>query len=257
MSKDTKHSTNKYLNRLVPYMWPWSHPFGDKYQGLVQWFYSRKFSVSYLIIIWVILAILGFAPRRNCDAGPWEIVFQCNWTMWMIEYKTNFWHFMGTSLTTAWFHNDFVHILFVTIFGFMFPVQSFEAQHGTRGTAFIFFFTYILIGLFNGSLFNFLIEYFPDVHFVAHGFSRAWMGGSVGIFALIGGLSYFSKRKWFLYSLVFGFELFNHFVLGNNIYISFIHITSSSFGWIQCWIWEGLRNSGWSVFSKQAKLEGA
>lgn len=203
---------------------------------------SRKFSISYLVIAWILISILGFAARRNCDTGPWQIVFQCHWSMWMIEFKNNFWHFLGTCLTTAWFHNDFVHILFVTIFGFMFPVQSFEAQHGTRLTAFVFFFTYVLVGLFTGSLFNFLITEWPDVHLFAHGFTRAWMGGSVGIFALIGGLSYFSSKKWFLYTLVFAFEVFNHFVLGNNVYISFIHVISSSFGWMQCWIWQMIKN---------------
>ena len=223
-------------------MWPWSHPTGAQYD-LRGWLFSRKFSVTYLVIIWIILGVLGFAARRNCDTGPWQIVFQCNWTMWMIEYKTNFWHFLGTSLTTAWFHNDFVHILFVTLFGFLFPVQSFETQHGTKLTVFVYFFTYILIGLFNGSLFNYLVVEWPDVHLFSHAFSRAWMGGSVGIFGIIGGLSYFSGKKWFLYSLVFFFEVFNHFVLGNNVYISFIHITSTTFGWLQCWIWDWWQSS--------------
>ena len=231
-----KESADKNL-----YLWPRSNPSGGSYSSWSKWFDSRKFSISYILIIWVILAILGFAARRNCDTGPWQIVFQCNWTMWMIEYKTDFWHFMATSLTTAWFHNDFVHILFVTLFGFLFPVQSFEAQHGTRMTVFVFFFSYILIGLFMGSVFNFLIIHFPDVELVSHGFTRAWMGGSVGIFALIGGLSYFSGKKWFLYSLVFVFELCNHFFLGNNVYISFIHIMSGTFGWLQCWAWETLK----------------
>ncbi|MEQ9467046.1 MAG: hypothetical protein RLN88_06505, partial [Ekhidna sp.] len=48
----------------------------------------------------------------------------------------------------------------------------------------------------------------PEVDLFSRAFSRAWMGGSVGIFALMGGLSYFSSRKWFIYGLVFVFELF-------------------------------------------------
>lgn len=219
-------------------MWPWSHPTGASYNSFWEWLKSRKFSIFYLVAIWIVFAVLGFAARRNCDTGPWQIVLQCNWSMWMAEYKTNFWHFMATSLTAPWFHNDFVHILFVVLFGFLFPVQSFEAQHGTKATMIIYFLSYIFIAIFNGWLFNTLITYWPDVKLFSHGFTRAWMGGSVGIFALIGGLSYLSSKKWFIYCLVFAFELFNHFILGNNIYISFIHVTSTSFGWVICWIWD-------------------
>ena len=236
MSK-LQSSQNIFSKKWVPYMLPWSHPEGKKYESFGAWLKSRKFSVFYLVAIWVIIATLGFAQRRNCDTGPWQVVLQCDWTMWMIEFKTNFWHYLGTSFTTAWLHNDFVHILFVTIFGFFFPVQSFEAQYGTKPTVFIFFFSYLLIAIFNGALFNLSIEQWPDVKLITHGFSRGWMGGSVGIFALMGGLSFFSGKRWFLYSLVFVFETFNHFVLGNNVYISFIHITSASFGYIICWVW--------------------
>ncbi|MEQ9467190.1 MAG: hypothetical protein RLN88_07225, partial [Ekhidna sp.] len=96
----------------------------------------------------------------------------------------------------------------------------------------------------------------PEVDLFSRAFSRAWMGGSVGIFALMGGLSYFSSRKWFIYGLVFVFELFNYFILGNNIYISFIHITSASFGWIMCFIWDWYRNSRFSMKDKH-QLESA
>ena len=219
-------------------MWPWSHPNGGKYGSFRDWFKSRKFSILYLVIAWLVLAFLGFAPKRNCDGVSWQAMFQCDWSMWIGEYKTNFWHFAATSFTAPWFHNDFVHILFVTIFGFLFPVQSFEAQHGTKATVIIYFVSFIFIVLFNGWLFNTLVYYWPDEKLFSHAFTRGWMGGSVGIFALMGGLSYFSGKKWFIYSLIFGFELFNYFVIGNNVYISFIHITSGSFGWLTCWAWQ-------------------
>lgn len=243
MSKQLQGGNN-YRKYWVPYMWPWSHPQGQSYKSLKEWLISRKFSVFYLITIWVVLSILGFAPRRNCDTGPWQAVLQCDWSMWMAEFKTDFWHFMATSMTIPWIHNDFVHILFVTIFGFMFPVQSFEAQYGTKPTVYIYFTSYVFIALFMGSLFNSLIYYWPDEPLFNKAFTRAWMGGSVGIFALMGGLSYLSGKKWFLYSMVFVFEVFNHLVLGNNVYISFIHIVSASYGFVFCWVWfrKSLRN---------------
>ncbi|WP_420317664.1 rhomboid family intramembrane serine protease [Ekhidna sp.] len=228
----------KYAQRFIPYMWPWSHPDGIKYPNFWSWVMSRKFSLFYTLTIWVLLGILGYAARRNCDEGPWQIVFQCDWSVWMGEYKTNFWHFLGTSFTAPWFHNDLPHLLFVTFFGFFFPVQSFEAQHGTKATITIYFLSYVFVLLFVGWLFNTLLIYWPDVHGISYPFTRAWMGGSVGIFALIGGLSYFSKKKWFTLSLVLVFELINHFIIGMNYYISLYHICASLFGWFSCWIWE-------------------
>lgn len=160
----------------------------------------------------------------------------------MAQFEVDFWHFMATSLTTLWFHNDMVHVLFVILFGFLFPVQSFESQHGTLKTMVVYFFTYICIGLFMGSVWNYLIDVFPDNEFIIKGFTRAWMGGSVGVFGLIAALGYYSRKKWFMYSMIFTFEVFNHIVLGNNLYISYIHIMSGTFGWITIWIWDMIEN---------------
>ena len=241
---DRKHpESNKFLNRLVPYMWPWSNPNGGFYPSIKSWLWSRKFSLFYVLAILSINLIFGFAPRKNCWEGEWHVVFQCNWMMWMGEFRANFWHFIATSFTTIWFHNDFVHILFVIIFGFAFPVQSFEAQHGTKKTIVIYFASYLLIGLFMGSLFSVLLDIWPNEPLVQEGFARAWMGGSVGIFALIAALGYYSKKnRLFMFFLVFVFELINHFLLGNNVYISFIHISSATFGLLIIWVWDKLEN---------------
>ncbi|MGL1888228.1 MAG: rhomboid family intramembrane serine protease [Reichenbachiella sp.] len=251
MGQESEGKVRKYNNRWVPYQWPWKDMYGKNYTSLKAWVLSRKFSIGYLLIVWALLAVLGFAPRRNCD-GPWEVQFMCYMTMWMLEFKTNFWHFIVTCFTTAWFHNDFVHILFVTIFGFLFPVQSFEEQFGTKSTIKIYFASYLFIGLFTGSLFNFLMMFdsINETYFVANGFTRAWMGGSVGVFAIIGALSYFSSKKWFLWGMVFVFETFNHLVLGNNVHISFIHISCTSFGLAYCWVWDKYFNKGLSIYAK-------
>ncbi|PIB37278.1 hypothetical protein BFP72_18615 [Reichenbachiella sp. 5M10] len=225
----------KYNKHWVPYQWPWTDKYGNKMTSMKEWLWSRKFSIVYLIIVWILLGVFGFAARRHCD-GPWEIQFMCEMTMWMGHFTERFGHFMMTCFTTAWFHNDIQHILFVMIFGFFFPVQSYEAQHGTWNTIKIYFASYLFIGLYTGSLFNILLYYFPEAEFVTSGFSRTWMGGSVGIFAIIGGLSYHSSKKWFLWSLVFVFEIFNMSVLGNNAHISFIHISCATFGWVYSWV---------------------
>ncbi|MCV9388598.1 rhomboid family intramembrane serine protease [Reichenbachiella ulvae] len=227
----------KYNKRWVPYQWPWTDKYGNNITSIKEWLISRKFTVSYLVIAWTILAIFGYAARRNCD-GPWEIQFMCEMTMWMEQFRTDFWHFLMTCFTTAWFHNDPQHIWFVTLFGFLFPVQSFEEQHGTWNTIKLYFASYLFIGLYTGSLFNFLQLYWPDTHFVSNGFNRTWMGGSVGIFAIIGSLSYFSSKKWFLWAMVTVFEVFNMTVIGNNVHISFIHISCASFGWVYSWVWD-------------------
>jgi len=231
----TARKETDYRNNLVSYQWPWTDVHGRR-MSFKAWFWSRKFSILYLVVIWGIVAILGFGSTRNCHS-TWQLAFQCEQAIWMIEYKTAFGSFVQSFFTTPFFHNGIDHILFVMLFGIVMPVQSFEVQQGTKLTFGIFMLTYAMIGLFNGWLINFGNLHWPDVPFFVDGFERNWMGGSVGFYGIIGALSYTSRKKWVLMVLVLVFESFNRFVLGINPFIPFIHITSATFGFIQCWIW--------------------
>lgn len=237
MSNKKKEDQVKYdyRNNLVPYQWPWKDQFGQ-HMSFVAWVWSRKFSIVYLMIIWSIVGILDYASTRNCHS-TWQLSFQCSQAFWIIEYKTDFWSYFLSFFTTGFFHNGLDHILFVTLFGIAMPVQSFEAQNGSRLTLVIFFITYVMIGFFNGWFIHTGLELWPYEPFFIEGFERNWMGGSVGFYGIIGALSYTSRKKWFLLLMVVAFAAFNRFVLGINPFIPFIHITSAIFGFFQCWLW--------------------
>lgn len=231
--KDNINSSRRTRDQLVPYQWPWTDEFGRKLSlGQVLW--TRKFSIAFLAITWGIVSILGFASTRNCDT--WQLAFACDRAIWMIELKTAPWEFIKSWYTAPFFHNGLDHLLFVTIFGMLMPVQSFEVQYGSKATIYIFLITYTFIGLFNGLFFNWGIAMWPDVEFFQFGFERSWMGGSVGFYGVIGALSFLGKKKWLMILLVICFEMINHFGLGIAIHISFIHMLSSIIGFVSGWL---------------------
>lgn len=219
--------------QLIPYQWFWTNTFGEP-MGFVEWLKSRPFTLIYLVIVWSIIGALGFASTRNCD-GTWQLAFACDRAIWLGKMMTEPVNYVFSWFTTPFFHNGLDHILFVSIFGFLMPVQSFEVQHGPKATTIVFFVSYIVIGIFFGSLFNFGITYWPESEFFQFGFERNWMGGSVGFYALIGALSYTSQKQWFLALLVVAFETLNLTVIGIDIHISFVHAISFSSGFITCW----------------------
>lgn len=228
------HKKKHTGEQLIPYQWFWTNVYGER-MGFVEWVKSRPFTLVYLAIVWSIIAALGFASTRNCDE-TWQLAFACDRAIWMVKMVTEPLNYVISWFTAPFFHNGLDHILFVTIFGFMMPVQSFEVQHGTKATAIIFFISYIFVGVFFGAMFNIGIAYWPDVHFFQFGFERNWMGGSVGFYALIGALAYASRKPWVLLGLIAAFETINLAVIGIDVHISLIHVMSATSGFITCMI---------------------
>lgn len=228
--KERKHTNQQ----LIPYQWFWTNVYGER-MGFIEWLKSRPFTVLYLAIVWSIVGILGFASTRNCEE-TWQLAFACDRAIWMIKFVTEPLNYVMSWFTAPFFHNGFDHILFVTIFGFLMPVQSFEVQYGSKSTAIIFFVSYIFVGIFFGAFFNTGIAYWPESEFFQFGFVRNWMGGSVGFYALIGALAYTSRKQWFLLMLVVCFEIINLTVIGIDVHISFIHVMSLTSGFLTCLI---------------------
>lgn len=231
--EENKQATKKKhtSEQLIPYQWFWTNTYGER-MGFVEWIKSRPFSILYLAVIWTIIGILGFASTRNCDT--WQQMIACDRAIYMIKMVTHPLEYVMSWFTAPYFHNGLDHILFVTIFGFMMPVQSFEVQYGTRSTIIIFIISYVVVGVFFGSLFNVGIAYWPKVEFFQFGFERSWMGGSVGFYAVIGALAHTSRKQWFLLLLIGCFEILNLAVIGIDVHISFIHVISATSGFLTC-----------------------
>ncbi|WP_420580006.1 hypothetical protein [Reichenbachiella sp.] len=235
MEENNKASRKKHTNQqLIPYQWFWTNVYGER-MGFGAWAKSRPFTIAYLIIVWSIIGILGFASTRNCEE-TWQLAFACDRAIWMIKIVTEPLNYVMSWFTAPFFHNGLDHILFVSIFGFLMPVQSFEVQNGTKSTVIIFFVSYIFVGLFFGAFFNIGVGYWPDSEFFQFGFVRNWMGGSVGFYALIGALAYTSRKQWFLLVLIACFEVINLTVIGIDVHISFIHVMSATSGFLTCMI---------------------
>ncbi|MEO9964576.1 MAG: hypothetical protein ABJF11_02235 [Reichenbachiella sp.] len=209
-------------------LWPWSIP-GHKKASLKGVLWSRKYSSFYLMISWTLVALFGFASNRDCDTS-WQLSLLCDQAIWLIKLKTEPLTFMQSLITSAWIHNGLEHLLFVTFFGVILIVQSFEAHYGTRRTVLIFFASHTLIGITYALIFNIGLTWWPDSTFIGYGFERNWMGGSVGFFALIGAFSVLHQKGWILFITAAAFELINHFVLGTSIHISMIHLLCLLYG---------------------------
>lgn len=235
MEESKQGHKKKHTNQqLIPYQWFWTNAYGEK-MSFGEWVKSRAFTISYLAIIWTIIGILGFASTRNCD-GTWQLAFACDRAIWMVKMVTEPLNYALSWFTAPFFHNGLDHILFVSIFGFLMPVQSFEVQYGTKSTSMVFFVSYVFVGIFFGTFFNVGLAYWPDVEFFQFGFERNWMGGSVGFYAVIGALAYTSRKQWFLLLLIACFEVINLTVIGIDVHISFIHVMSATSGFLTCMI---------------------
>lgn len=222
-------------DRWFPYQWPWTDKY-DRLMNLKDWFLSRKFTIIYLSVIWIISLTLGFGSTLRC-AESWQLSFICEHVMWMIQFRTDIGAFVMSFFTAPYFHNGVDHIWFVTLFGFLLTVQAFETQHGSWAAFIYFTTTYIFIGLLTGPMFNIGLEMWPDSHFFYYAFERNWMGGSAGAFAMMGGLTYFSGKRWAIPSVIIAFEILNFTVIGNNVYISFIHSSAAVWGYFISYIW--------------------
>ena len=232
MKEAYQQKRKRTQDQLIPYQWFWTNTDGNR-MGIFEWIKSRPFTICYLVTIWSIIGILGFSSTRDCDQ-TWQLAFACDRAIWMIKMITEPLNYILSWFTAPFFHNGLDHILFVTIFGFLLPVQSFEVQYGAKPTAIIFFAAYVFVGIFFGIFFNVGIAFWPDVEFFSFGFTRNWMGGSVGFYALIGALAYTSQRQWVLPLLIVCFEILNLTVIKIDVHISFIHVMSATSGFLTC-----------------------
>lgn len=237
-----------YNHKLLPFCLPWTveEASGPKGRAILR---SRKFSAFYLLVIWFLPAVFGFASNYDCNSS-WQLSFLCDQAVWPGKLVTDTFVFIKSLFTSIWIHNGILHLLFVTIIGFLLIVQSFEMQFGWRRTIIIFFATHIIISFVFVIVFSTGKTYWPTEDFFVFGFERNWMGGSVGFYGILGALAFANKRPWFLALVVVGFESVNHFILGTSIHIGLIHISSFSFGVLLHYLLEILPNSAMSRSAK-------
>ncbi|MEP0985886.1 hypothetical protein [Ekhidna sp.] len=224
------HQKEIKKGKVFPFVWPWKSAEGQSL-GAIGTIKSRIFSVSYLLIIWSIVGVLGFASTRNCE-GTWQLAFQCEYAFWAKHLTSSPLIYFRNSLTTLFFHNGLDHLLFVSVLGILIIIQSHEAHYGHKATLLIFMSAYALVAPVLGSFYVIGLNLYPDSWFFQFAFERNWMGGSLGMFQVYGALANRSRKPHIMLGLPIVFETFNLTVLEIDPHISIMHLTSTFSGYL-------------------------
>ena len=227
----------KYNTKLpiIPLLLPWNDSNG-KVLNLFEIYYSRFFTIHFLIVIWLIWFFLGeMSTTNDCITSNQKI--GCSVAIWH-NNLINPVNYMFSFFTAPFFYNSTQHITFTT-FSFLVFVQSFEAKVGTIPTIIIFFSTIISIGIVGGITANLGSIIFPEVEIFSYMLERSWMGASSGFMGIIGAMGHLSKFKPILPSIVILFELWNLIINGISLSISITHVISCLFGYL---IWDLIHN---------------
>ncbi|HIH82876.1 MAG TPA: rhomboid family intramembrane serine protease [Candidatus Thalassarchaeaceae archaeon] len=147
--------------------------------------------------------------------------------------------YVVTLFTSIWFHNGTDHILLVTVVVVIF-LQTAEVRIGTKRAMIAMFSVQVIVALIM-TLYLYTGDYFnPEDGWYNHGIhNRNYMGGSVGLFGVVGVL--FSQIKRPIVGALFysGFEFWNaHIYHGASMYVVLGHVTAFTLGFIlgQYWL---------------------
>jgi len=228
------------VNRPVwPMVWPWQ----DGQGKTMHWreaLSSRKFSISYLLFVGALFAMFGLGSR-HC-VTPSE-AFICDFTLWpnnLIDAP----HLYVVSLfTSIWFHNSSDHILLVIVLLVIF-LQSAEVRIGTKRAMIALFSVHFLVALIITLYLHLGLHFNPGDEWLDFGLNgRNYMGGSVGLFGVVGVL--FSQIERPVAGALFysGFEYWNAFIYqGASMYVILGHVTAFTLGFILGQYWLRLDN---------------
>ncbi|MDP6640319.1 MAG: hypothetical protein QF817_04545 [Candidatus Poseidoniaceae archaeon] len=209
-------------------LWPWQDENCSNLR-FKPWLMTRGFTISFLSISWLTIIFLGFGSSWNCSES-WQNEIICSSAIYANEIFTQPHEFIFSWFSAVWFTNGLDHIIYVTV-GFLIFVQSYECRMGTGKTIFLFFSgtavaaTVVSIGI------NYGYAAFPLDEMFITGMSRNWMGGSVGMFAIMGALLHCSRRPLLLLIPIILFEIWN-----GQTNISFLtssgHMVAITYGYV-------------------------
>lgn len=228
------HLNNTRRNNWL-FVQPW-RGINNERIPLIEVVKSRRFSLGYLLVIWSIIGLLGFASTVDCES-TWQYALQCEYSFWIKYLVDKPLIFIRNLFTTPFIHNGIDHILFVSVLGIIVIVQSHELLFGSKKTALIFFSSYFTVAPFFAIIYNIGIEIYSDSEFLNHVIGRSWVGGSIGMFQVYGSLATKARRPLIMLSIPVLFESFNLTVIGIHPQISIMHIMSCFVGFaLSLWL---------------------
>ena len=221
----------------LPWTWPWCAVDGRPLRPL-ELLLSRKFSILYLAVIWVLW--LGLVPGGKFDCIEFGGRLGCVGGLWPEEIISKPLKFLFSLVVAPWFHHDGgEHIFFVTCFGFMIFVQSFEVREGSVKTFLIFFTSIAFAGILVALAMNMGDMLWPDNEIINQGMGRSWIGGSAGFFGIIGASAHQSNSRWLVILIAVIFETWNYYTHGISTFTSVAHMMSMAYGFLIWGWWTG------------------
>ena len=218
-----------------PMIWPWSDGKGNR----MHWrdvLNSRRFSVTYLLIIALLFALFGLGSR-TCPISSDAVI--CDFVMRPYNLFEAPHVFVLTLFSSFWFHNNPDHILLTAALIVVF-LQTAEIRIGTKRAMIAVFGIHALVVVIM-TLYLYAGDYLnPGTDWYEFGLrGRNYMGGSVGLFGVSGVLFSQIKRPIAGALFYFGFEFWNAYIYeGAALYVSMGHVTAFTLGFVlgRCWL---------------------
>ena len=216
-------------------IWPWSDGKGNR----MHWrdvLNSRRFSVTYLLIIALLFAFFGLGSR-TCPIPSDAVI--CDFVMRPYNLFEAPHVFVFTLFSSFWFHNNPDHILLTAALIVVF-LQTAEIRIGTKRAMIAVFGIHALVVVIM-TLYLYAGDYLnPGTDWYEFGLrGRNYMGGSVGLFGVSGVLFSQIKRPVAGALFYFGFEFWNAYIYeGAALYVSMGHVTAFTLGFVlgRCWL---------------------
>lgn len=210
-------------------IWPWSDGKGNR----MHWrdaLNSRRFSVTYLLIIALLFALFGLGSR-TCPIPSDAVI--CDFVMRPYNLFEAPHVFVFTLFSSFWFHNNPDHIL-LTAALILVVLQTAEVRIGAKRTVIAVFGIHALVVVIM-TLYLYVGDYLnPETDWYEFGLrGRNYMGGSVGLFGVSGVLFSQIKRPIAGALFYFGFEFWNAYIYeGAALYVSMGHVAAFAFGFM-------------------------
>ena len=197
---------------------------------------SRRFSVTYLLIIALLFALFGLGSR-TCPIPSDAVI--CDFVMRPYNLFEAPHVFVFTLFSSFWFHNNPDHILLTAALIVVF-LQTAEIRIGAKRTVIAVFGIHALVVVIM-TLYLYVGDYLnPGTDWYEFGLrGRNYMGGSVGLFGVSGVLFSQIKRPIAGALFYFGFEFWNAYIYeGAALYVSMGHVTAFTLGFAlgRCWL---------------------
>ena len=196
---------------------------------------SRRFSVTYLLIIALLFALFGLGSR-TCPIPSDAVI--CDFVMRPYNLFEAPHVFVFTLFSSFWFHNNPDHILLTAALIVVF-LQTAEIRIGTKRAMIAVFGIHALVVVIM-TLYLYAGDYLnPGTDWYEFGLrGRNYMGGSVGLFGVSGVLFSQIKRPIAGALFYFGFEFWNAYIYeGAALYVSMGHVTAFTLGFVLGRFW--------------------